>query len=351
MRILYGVQGTGNGHLSRARVMAKALQRQGVDVDFFFSGRTAERFFDMQCFGEYRVQSGLTFSTENGRVSVAKTAKDNAWLGFFKDVKNLDLTGYDLVLNDFEPVSAWAAKNQGIPSIGISHQAALKFAVPKVGDNWLSDTMLNYFAPVDIALGCHWHHFGFPILPPFVEVDKVEQQLAHQILVYLPFESADEIVKFLAPFSDYTFLVYHASKPSQSLPEHILWHGFDRIGFKAAMASCGGVIGNAGFELASEALTLGKKLLIKPLLGQFEQLSNVAALELLGAAECMKQSLEPDALRRWLKSPMPEPICYPEVGDALVAWLLKGDWSQPDTLCRSLWKEVCLPMSWQKKSP
>lgn len=351
MRILYGVQGTGNGHLSRARVMAKALQKQGANVDFFFSGRSAEQFFDMQCFGHYQVQSGLTFSTENGRVSVAKTAKQNAWLGFIKDVKSLDLSGYDLVLNDFEPVSAWAAKNQGIPSIGISHQAALNFPVPKMGDSWFNDMMLSYFAPVDIALGCHWHHFGFPILPPFVEVDVVEQQLAHQILVYLPFESPDEIVKFLAPFSDYTFLVYHAAKPTSKPSEHIRWHGFDRDGFKAAMASCGGVIGNAGFELASEALTLGKKLLIKPLLGQFEQLSNVAALELLGAAECMKTCLDSNALRRWLKAPMPEAIAYPEVGDALVNWLLKGDWSQPELLCQSLWQEVSLPLSWQKKSP
>lgn len=351
MRILYGVQGTGNGHLSRARVMAKALQRQDVDVDFFFSGRSPEQFFDMQCFGQYRVQSGLTFKTESGRVSVAKTAKDNAWFGFLKDVKRLDLSGYDLLLNDFEPVSAWAAKNQGVPSIGISHQAALKYAVPKVGDTWLSHALLNYFAPVDIALGCHWHHFGFPILPPFVEVDKVERQIAHQILVYLPFESADEIVKFLGSFTHYTFLVYHACKPAQVIPEHICWHGFDRTGFKEAMASCAGVIGNAGFELSSEALTLGKKLLIKPLLGQFEQLSNVAALELLGAAECMKTHLDPEVLRRWLKAPMPEAVHYPEVGDALVSWLLQGNWSQPEMLCQSLWQEVSLPVSWQQKSP
>ncbi|PKG55779.1 MJ1255/VC2487 family glycosyltransferase [Shewanella sp. GutDb-MelDb] len=351
MKILYGVQGTGNGHLSRARVMAKAMHKQGVDVDFFFSGRSSEQFFDMQCFGQYRVQSGLTFATKDGRVNVGQTAKMNAWFGFVKDVKNLDLSGYDLVLNDFEPVSAWAAKNQGVPSIGISHQAALNFSVPKVGDNWFNETMLNYFAPVDIALGCHWHHFGFPILPPFVEVDKVEKELAHQVLVYLPFESPDAIVDFLAPFTDYTFLVYHAGITHQSMPSHIKWHGFDRDGFKAAMASCGGVIGNAGFELASEALTLGKKLLIKPLLGQFEQLSNVAALELLGAAECMKTCLEPDALRRWLKSPTPESIDYPQVADELVSWLLKGDWNQPEELCQSLWSQVNLPQSWQKKSP
>jgi len=35
MKILYGVQGTGNGHISRARVMSKALKQQNIDVDFY----------------------------------------------------------------------------------------------------------------------------------------------------------------------------------------------------------------------------------------------------------------------------------------------------------------------------
>lgn len=50
MRILYGVQGTGNGHLSRARVMAKALVEHNIQVDFLFPGRKPEDFFDMECF-------------------------------------------------------------------------------------------------------------------------------------------------------------------------------------------------------------------------------------------------------------------------------------------------------------
>ncbi|WP_352260117.1 glycosyltransferase family protein, partial [Psychrobacter sp. TB55-MNA-CIBAN-0194] len=87
------------------------------------------------------------------------------------------------------------------------------------------------------------------------------------------------------------------TKPLKPLAEHIHWHGFNREGFKQHMAQCGGVIGNAGFELASEAMTLGKKLLVKPLQGQFEQSANVAALELLAAAESM-QTLDPAVLKR-----------------------------------------------------
>ncbi|MCE9685939.1 glycosyltransferase [Shewanella sp. AS16] len=346
MRILYGVQGTGNGHLSRARVMAKSLAKQDVQVDFLFSGRAPEHFFDMECFGDYRVQSGLTFATEKGHVSIAKTLRRNCASRLLRDIHELDLSHYDMVLNDFEPVSAWAAKRQGVPCVGISHQAALKYPVPKQGNTWFNEALLNYFAPANVALGCHWHHFGFPILPPFVEVDKIGVEHSHDILVYLPFEDADAIVELLRPWGDYRFLVYHASQPLLPPPEHVLWFGFNRDGFKQHMADCGGVIGNAGFELASEALTLGKKLLVKPLLGQFEQLSNVAALQLLGIADSM-MSLDAAVLKRWLKAASPSPIAYPQVGDALVTWLRAGDWQDSRALCQDLWSQVELPDTWK----
>ncbi|GGB71336.1 glycosyltransferase [Shewanella inventionis] len=348
MKILYGVQGTGNGHISRARVMAKALGQHQIDVDFLFSGRSPDQYFDMQCFADYQTRNGMTFITDNGRVNIVQTAKKNLMANIFSEIKQLDLSGYDLVLNDFEPVTAWAAKQQHVPSIAISHQAALKYPVPKQGASWFNELLLNRFAPVDISLGCHWHHFGFPILPPFVEVSTSSGDYSHQILVYLPFEDADRIAEFLAPFDQYQFFVYHGLKPLKGMAEHIHWHGFNREGFKQHMSQCGGVIGNAGFELASEAMTLGKKLLVKPLLGQFEQLANVAALQLLAAADSMN-TLDVAVLKRWLKSPSPKPIAYPQVGDALVDWLKAGDWHQPESLCHNLWSQVELPENWHKR--
>ena len=47
MRILYGVQATGNGHITRARVLLPALQAAGVEVDVLLSGRAPERLFNM----------------------------------------------------------------------------------------------------------------------------------------------------------------------------------------------------------------------------------------------------------------------------------------------------------------
>jgi uncharacterized protein (TIGR00661 family) len=66
MKILYGVQGTGNGHITRARAMQVALAAAGIEVDWVFSGRERSRFFDMQAFGDFKVFKGLSFATKAG---------------------------------------------------------------------------------------------------------------------------------------------------------------------------------------------------------------------------------------------------------------------------------------------
>ncbi|WP_299492022.1 MJ1255/VC2487 family glycosyltransferase [uncultured Shewanella sp.] len=349
MRILYGVQGTGNGHVSRARVMAKAFIEKGIKVDYLFSGRGDIPFFEMALFGDYQTQKGLTFTTQNGRVNLSKTFKNNSLLSINREISHLDLTPYDLVISDFEPITAWAARKQGVASIGINHQLALRYPVPKLGDSWLGQCFLNNFAPVDIPLACHWHHFGFPILPPIVDVIPSAMELSQQVVVYLPFEHPQSIIELIAPFEEYQFIVYHPISMTKVLPDHVKWQSLNGDLFKRDVACCAGVISNAGFELPSEALMLGKKLLVKPLHGQFEQLSNMAALALLGAADCMMK-LDKDVVRRWLKSASREAINYPPLGECLVDWIISGNWNEIASLCQSVWQEVRLPETWQKKS-
>ena len=69
MRILYGVQGTGNGHISRCRSVAEALARKGVEVDYLLSGRPANGYFDMQAFGHYRAVPAVMVNWCCGRPS------------------------------------------------------------------------------------------------------------------------------------------------------------------------------------------------------------------------------------------------------------------------------------------
>ncbi|HSN23205.1 MAG TPA: glycosyltransferase family protein, partial [Methylomicrobium sp.] len=163
MKIFYGVQGTGNGHITRAREMAKAFAAAGVEVTYMFSGREADSYFDMEIFNGHKVMKGLTFHTENGDVSYLKTAFDARPIHFIREVKSLDLSNYDLVLSDFEPVTAWAAKLRHKKVLGIGHQYAFNYLIPRDGGDIISDRVMNYFAPTQQSIGLHWHHFGQPI--------------------------------------------------------------------------------------------------------------------------------------------------------------------------------------------
>ncbi|QXC57908.1 glycosyltransferase [Vibrio mimicus] len=342
MKILYGVQGTGNGHIARSRAMCAALKQQHVEVDYLFSGRAAANYFSMECFGDFQTRQGLTFATENGHVNYVKTLRRNNLWQFWQEVRALDLSGYDLILNDFEPVTAWAAKLQNVPCIGISHQNAFLFPVPLKGASWIDKAILRHFAPAQYHLGLHWYHFDQPILPPIIYTP--EQPLSHQafILVYLPFENLNEICELLNRFTNVHFICYHPDVQGNEQIENVQLRRLHHGDFQHHLHQCHGVITNGGFELPSEALTLGKKLLMKPLLGQFEQLSNAATLETLGLASVM-EFLDPASLRLWLDEKQAERVFYPDVAQALVEWILQGKWESSSELSLKLWQKVDFP--------
>lgn len=342
MKILYGVQGTGNGHISRARAMNKYLGERGIDIDFLFSGRERENYFDMEEFGEWRCHKGLTFLHEAGNLKIIKTARQASPWTLIKDIKQLDLKPYDLVLTDFEPITAWAAKFQNKTCIGIGHQYAFAYSVPLRGDNFFTRALMKYFAPAKASLGLHWHHFGQAILPPIAETHSTTDQVEKKkILVYLGFEEVDDVLQYLESFNDFNF-VYYGPFANYERCDHVQLKPLSREGFKYDLATAEGVICNAGFELGSEAIQLGKKLLVKPLQGQLEQLSNAFALEELGLAMSM-DTLDETTTRRWLDNFESKRICYPNVAKAIAEWISQRGWESPDTkdeLVRSLWSAV-----------
>ena len=338
-KIFYGVQGTGNGHITRARVMAKALKAAGFEVQFQFTGRPADKYFDMEIFGDYQVKPGLTFNTNKGQVSYLKTVLESQPIKLIKDIRSLDLRGYDYVISDFEPVTAWAARQQGIPVIGIGHQYAFQYQIPREGTDPMAEQVMRLFAPADIGIGLHWHHFGQPILPPIIETpDLPDQVKANKIVVYLPFEDSEEVIKHLSPFENFEFHVY-SPHVVPSKYAHIFCKPLSRDGFQADVHDCAGIISNAGFELASEALQLGKKILVKPLHAQMEQISNAAAIKQLGYGKTMFD-IDVQVIEDWLHDSHAVRINYPKVADILVQWLLDGKPAIDQDFVAEVWKNV-----------
>lgn len=339
MKILYGVQGTGNGHVTRARIMAKAFAERGIQVDWVFSGRERNDFFDMDVFGDFQCYRGLTFATKSGKILYLKTAATSNVAQLYQDTKKVNVEGYDFIINDFEPVSAWAAKRAGKKVIGISHQNAFFFDIPKKGNNFITDWFMRNFAPVTQPIGLHWHHFNQPILPPLVEPSHYPNtSTPKHYLVYLPFAELNDIVPQLRAFSDYEFFIYQPV-PQAYDEGHIHIRPFSRAGFQRDLHRCEGVICSAGFELPSEAIQLGKKILVQPVTGQMEQQSNALALEKLGYGYAAKE-LTVDTIGRWLPRKPPQPHQFPNVANALVNWLIIDGGENIDELQQQLWRDI-----------
>lgn len=344
MKILYGVQATGNGHICRSHEVIANLKRLGHDVRVLFSGKIPGMIHEMEVFEPYVVRRGLTFITRKGRLEYLKTAAQLRFAQFLQDIRSYDAAGLDLVITDFEPISARIAKRNGIPSIGIGHQYAFMYDIPMAGGNPLGLFILRNFAPADYMVGLHWHHFGQPILPPIVpdHITMNPNEAEKNILVYLPFEDLDEIGNTLRYISSHTFRIYHGSCNEAKNSGNLHYRPYSRDGFLRDLHASDGVICNAGFELPSEALYLGKKILVKPLGGQIEQESNALALVQLGLATVLVK-LNENQVQAWLKQcgdSTAKRINYPNVAEHLAAWIDSRRWDDVPRLVRRVWSRL-----------
>jgi uncharacterized protein (TIGR00661 family) len=337
MKILYGVQATGQGHISRARAMAKALGHHEVDVTWLFSGRSAERLFDMEPFGHFEHRRGLTFATRAGRIRYLETVTSNNVFEFWRDIRQLDLSPYDIIVTDYEPVTAWAARLADRQCIGIGHQYAFGSNTPVAGGDWLSRNIMRNFAPVSVPLGLHWHPYAANVLPPILDLPVLPgDQRAQHILVYLPFEDQDRVTDWLQQVPDCPFIQY-ANGLDHEVRGNVQRHPTSIASFKRHLAGSEGVICNSGFELISECIQWQKPVLTRPLAGQMEQLSNALALQQLGYAQVM-ETLCDRTLRQWLASPgRRQPVHFADVASKLAEWLATGCRTGVQQLSQDLW--------------
>ena len=109
--------------------------------------------------------------------------------------------------------------------------------------------------------------------------------------------------------------------------------------FLADLKNCEGVICNAGFELPSEVLKLGKKLMVKPILGHTEQEANAMSIELLEYGTKVKKINE-EVLTKWLKTKSKIKINYPNVAKDIANWINKGNFEDSYQLVKEAWEKT-----------
>lgn len=292
MKILYAIQGTGNGHVSRAREVAPILEKFG-DIDYLLSGDQTDLETPFEI--NYRTSGASLYFGKKGGVDLAKTFRKNNLARIFKEIRELPVEKYDLILNDFEPVSAWAARQKQVRCIALSHQCALMLPgcpMPAQKDP-MGMTILKHFAPADEAYGFHFHSFHPNAYTPIIRSDlRQTNQVTHgHYTVYLPAYSDERIARVLKMIPHVRWEIFSRKTRRSYRSANLSFSPVHDTRFAQSLQTCTGILCGAGFETPSEALYLGKKLMVIPMKSQFEQQCNAEALRQMGVP--VLKSLKP----------------------------------------------------------
>lgn len=325
MKILYAIQGTGNGHLSRAVDIVPELRKYG-QVDLFVSGAQAEVSLPFPV--KYKSKGLSFYFGKSGGINFYKTFQRNSSKDVMKEIKDFPVDKYDFIVNDFEPITAWAARKRNIPIAGLSHQSALlskKTPKPKMKDPF-GEWLLKTYAPVENYVGFHFDEYDKNIYTPVIRSAVSELKVSDRghYTVYLPAYDDKKLVALLMKFPT---LRWHIFSKHTREPYHIgkiSVYPVSAEDFVESMVTSSGVLCGAGFETPAEVMYLGKKLLVVPMKGQYEQQCNAAALKKMGVPvlkKVKKKSL--NRIEKWLDDGEAIEVEYPKVADKAVARLMK----------------------------
>ncbi len=320
MKILYAIQGTGNGHISRARDIIPLLQQKG-DLDILISGTEADVALG------YPVTftlNGLSFVFgKKGGIDLAATYKKAKLKRFYAEIKALPVNDYDVVISDFEPVSAWACRLHHKPCIGLSHQVAVinKHSPQPANFDPVGRLILKNYAPATVQYGFHFMHYDKKIFTPVIRqsIRDAKVSVKKHFTVYLPAYSDKKIIKVLREIKDVDWQVFSKHSKKAYSEKNISIVPIENNAFIKSMAASLGVLCGAGFETPSEALFLGKKLMVIPMKGQYEQQCNAAALKKMEVPVLKKlKSAHVRKITSWVNNGKSIPVNFPDITGQII---------------------------------
>ena len=282
MKILYAIQGTGNGHISRAVQLDPYLKKYG-EVDYFLSGSNIQLNTHLPI--KYRSKGLSLFYKNTGGLDYLKMLQSFSFQ-IFKEAKKLPVEEYDVVINDFEFVTSLACRIKNVKSIHFGHQASFQSKkTPRSKTfNPIGNLILNSFVKADKYLGLHFKQFDENVFNPIIKdeiVNAVPINDGH-ITVYLP----QYAINFLEPYflanSNFHFEIFTKEVTQITCKKNICYFPINNHVFTQSMIRCYGIITAGGFETPAEAMYLNKKVMSIPIINHFEQESNAAALKNLG---------------------------------------------------------------------
>jgi len=292
--ILYGVNGEGSGHSTRAKEVIAHLQQSGHRVHVVSFDRGL-RNLSGTC--EVTEIFGFRITYVNNQVRYRRTLARNlikaprVARSMGRLLGLMDEWQIDLVITDFEPLSCHAGRRRRVPVISVDNQhcltnvevswprkyrrdaAAVKL-VTKLMIPRASAYLVTSFFPARVRKRNTF------LFPPILrkEILEAKPYAGDHVLVYVTSPSRD-LARMLKQVRC-RFVAYGFDRDGQE--GNVLFKKPSMDGFLNDLAGCKAIIANAGFSLVSEALHLGKPYLAVPVEKQFEQIFNAYYLEKTG---------------------------------------------------------------------
>lgn len=324
MRILYAIQGTGNGHISRARAIVPLLQQYG-NLDLLISGTQADVSLIENV--KYELHGFSFIFGKKGGVNHYETWRSMNLPRFIGDMNRLPLGDYNLIINDFEPVTAWACKRKGLESVGLSHQASFQSRkVPKPKSIDWAQLVLKYYAPASHYVGFHFEKYDDFINTPVIrsEIRNLQVTDDGHYTVYLPAIDDKFLIPILHALPDVQWQVFSKHAICSYTSRNVQVNLINNEKYNASLASCRGLLTGGGFEGPAEALFLGKKLLVVPMKFQYEQQCNAFALKKFGIPVIWGSNKNwLPALKEWIKGGAVVHLDYPDETATVIDRIVK----------------------------
>ena len=294
MKILFGVQTEGNGHITQAIAVKQYLKQNGYEVSKAFAA-SKKRGLSKYFTDEFDVVTyeGFDFVFDKeGRVIIWKTLLKNTLelprliLSFIKICNVIRKEKPDAIFNYYEPlVGLTSLFFRNIKYVSFGHQYAMDSSIyPRINGYPVQKLFLNIINKVTslrakiVALSYYeFNDEEMIVSPPMLRSESysVSDKKEDFVLVYLMNE--DMLPQLFSEAKKYPDIKIECftklTKQHDELP-NVKLYNLDGKLFQEKMKVCKAVICSGGFETSAEAIYQKKPLLMIPMPNHYEQRAN-----------------------------------------------------------------------------
>jgi uncharacterized protein (TIGR00661 family) len=304
MKLLYGISGIGTGHSNRQMPIIEHFARDSEVAIFCYdeSHRIySKRFADQDNVTIIPIDIPFIAGNLHGldweETARVNRGKDFNTINSQAMAKAQEVLGRpDLVVTDYEPLSAQYAYAHDAPLVTLDQQSKylLGHEFPEVEGQSFQDEIMRlrmFFPTADARVACSFfqvdsteNRYGVTIFPPTLkdQIVNLDREEGNSVLMYVSSQKAfvqslDEVMEMCAA-QDEHFDIFLRDIPELDVPENVTVYQHGAPRFYDALRKCKGIVSTAGHTLFSEAMYLGIPVYAIPL-PVYEQHMNAHVME------------------------------------------------------------------------